>query len=65
VEDAEVAMNDGTSLPFEKKTLFLKQVRVSDLAEEEKLTLHFFSRDITTGQAGGKTEREIPFQYGS
>jgi hypothetical protein len=35
-------MNDGTTVPFEKKTLFLKQVRVSDLEEVEKLALYFF-----------------------
>jgi hypothetical protein len=40
--DLEVVMNDGTSPPFEKKTLFLKQVRVSDLEEVEKLALYFF-----------------------
>src|SRR5262249_44262578 len=35
-------MNERIIAPFEKKTLFLKQVRLADLDETEKIALHFF-----------------------
>src|SRR5262245_1573253 len=35
-------MNEISSVPFERKTLFLKQVRVAELDEIEKLALDFF-----------------------
>jgi len=35
-------MTKGTAIPFEKKTLFLKQVRMTDLEDMETLALHFF-----------------------
>ena len=38
-------MNDKTTIPFETKTLFLKQVRAADLDDIEKLALYFFFPD--------------------
>ena len=59
-------MNDGTTLPFEKKTLSLKQVRVSDPEEVEKLTLYFFFPGYHEGAGFERVdefEQEIPSQY--